>query len=260
MRQRSAYDLKTAIFLAAVSGQTYTQFENADGSFVVPQGYRLVEAFKGLSFHGVQEWFGFLLESDDRLVLAFRGTSSTADWMANAMARQVKYKYVKDAGWTHRGFTQIYSSMRAQVLSALNRMPAHKPLYVTGHSLGGALAALCSIDVAANTAFTAPRLYTYGSPRVGDPGFARCFAGSVPSSYRIANKNDVVPHLPPAVFKIPQDDTVYYYMQVREAQPLQFQDDSLVENHVIAQYFEHLASLDPAYAKSMCAANPGFCP
>lgn len=258
--QDTMYDLKTSIFLAAVCGQTYTQFDNKDGSFVVPNDYKLTAAFKGESFNGVQEWFGFVLESDDRIIAAFRGTSSSADWMSNAMARQVKYKYVRDAGWTHCGFTQIYSSVRSAVLSALNKLPAHKTLYITGHSLGGALASLCAIDVAFNTKFNSPRVYTYGSPRVGDPAFAKAFAGCISCSHRVANKYDLVPHLPPALFKIPRNDTVYYYMQVKDVQQLQFQDDSIAANHVIADYFKDLSRLDPVYAKAMCTTNAGFCP
>lgn len=57
---------------------------------------------------------------------------------------------------THRGFTDIYASARDAILSLLGTLSPEKTLYVTGHSLGGALATLCALDVAANSAFTTP--------------------------------------------------------------------------------------------------------
>ena len=39
---------------------------------------------------------------------------------------------------------------------------------ICGHSVGGALATLLALDVAANTVFNDPAVYTYGSPRTGD--------------------------------------------------------------------------------------------
>ncbi|WP_127584443.1 lipase family protein [Paenibacillus koleovorans] len=253
-------DKKKAIFLAAVCGQTYTQYGNTAGTFVVPKGYKLVAPFKAVSFGGQLEWFGFVLESASEIIVAFRGTSSQSDWMSNAMARQVKYKYAKDAGWTHHGFTEIYSSARKNVLAALAKLSDSKRLFITGHSLGGALATLCALDVASNTKFRTPVVYTYGSPRVGNQTFADAFNKRVSVGHRIANQYDVVPHLPPVVYPLPLDGTIYYYMHVRELSQLTFQDGSMAANHIIADYFNDLSKLDPTYAKQMCKANAGFCP
>jgi pimeloyl-ACP methyl ester carboxylesterase len=40
---------------------------------------------------------------------------------------------------------------------------------VCGHSLGGALATLLALDLAASTGFSHPVVYTYASPRTGIP-------------------------------------------------------------------------------------------
>jgi hypothetical protein len=68
---------------------------------------------------------------------------------------------------------------------------------VCGHSLGGALATLLTLDVALNTSCHAPTTYTYASPRTGDHIFAGSFNAAIPASYRIANRQDLVPKLPP---------------------------------------------------------------
>ena len=55
---------------------------------------------------------------------------------------------------------------------------------------------LLALDVAANTNFKNPTVYTYASPRTGDPSFASTYNQVVKNSFRIANRLDLVPKLP----------------------------------------------------------------
>lgn len=144
-----------AIFLAAVCGQTYTQFANAEGAFVVPADFSAVHSFQAKSMGNVRELFGFILESPQEIIVAWRGSISTNDWLSNMNAAQKPFQYIKEPCLTHRGFTDIYASAREAILSVLGTLSPEKTLFVTGHSLGGALATLCALDVAANSAFTA---------------------------------------------------------------------------------------------------------
>ncbi|RIE04135.1 lipase family protein [Cohnella faecalis] len=248
-----------AIFLAAVCSQTYMQFSQ-NGAFIVPTDYSPVGSFTAESLGGGRELFGFILESERDAIVAFRGTSTTEDWITDAMVAQVDYKWVKQGGLVHRGFARVYGSAREQILAALNRMQGDKPLTITGHSLGGALAVLCAPDVSANSRFRLPCVYTYGAPRAGDPAYAKTFGSRAGASFRVQNVYDAVPHLPPFIMKLPRRGKVYYYSHVRREAPLDFQNGSVSANHVISSYFNDLAGKDPAYAKRMCARNPGFCP
>jgi len=67
---------------------------------------------------------------------------------------------------------------------------------VCGHSLGGALATLLTLDVGLNTSCRTPTGYTYASPRTGDHIFAGSYNAAIPASYRIANRCDLVPKVP----------------------------------------------------------------
>lgn len=249
-----------AIFLAAVCGQTYDQYEHADGSFIVPAEYSLCHTIEAESVTGQWERFGFILESSREIIAAFRGTRSTTDWITDIMAAQKTFIYVQEDCLTHKGFTNMYASARDGILAALSKLPPAKPLYITGHSLGGALATLCAIDTAANSAFRSPIVYTYGSPRVGDPAFADTYASYIRSCYRYANLFDIVTYTPPTVLKLPNQDTKYDYRHVNTHTPLSFQNGSAGLNHIISSYFAALSKLDPAFAKELCAATPGFCP
>jgi triacylglycerol lipase len=256
----NSFDERTAIFLAAVCNQTYAQFSHPEGQFVVPEFYEVVATFNAKSITGHTERFGFILQSEDRIIVAFRGTSSTTDWISDAIARQGKYKCVLGAGKSHIGISDIYYSAREQILTALDTLSARKSLMITGHSLGGALASLCAVDVAVNSAFSLPSVYNYGSPRVGDPTFAKAYSDKVDQSFRIHNRYDIVPHLPPQVYKLPKKETTYYYMHVQDEVPLKFHNGSISANHIISSYFAELAKLDLPYTKLLRKRNPGFCP
>ena len=69
-------------------------------------------------------------------------------------------------------------------------------MLVTGHSLGGALATLSAYVLQSDLKLPVGRVFTYGSPRVGNDAFskARIAAGN---EWRITHHRDPVPHLPP---------------------------------------------------------------
>ncbi|PIO60570.1 triacylglycerol lipase, partial [Teladorsagia circumcincta] len=68
----------------------------------------------------------------------------------------------------------------------------------TGHSLGGALAALAAARTAKQGLRPGEKItmYTYGEPRVGDAQFATNFDTMIKDSYRVVFRRDIVPHLP----------------------------------------------------------------
>ncbi|EFN50817.1 hypothetical protein CHLNCDRAFT_141758 [Chlorella variabilis] len=106
--------------------------------------------------------------------------------------------------WVHHGFLDAYASVRSEVLRLLETVLAGETepwtLYVTGHSLGGALSTLCAYDCARRTWRGVPRPaivhYNYGSPRVGNKAFAEQFDALVPNTWRVANSNDAVALVP----------------------------------------------------------------
>ncbi|WP_425517228.1 lipase family protein [Paenibacillus sophorae] len=249
-----------AIFLAAICGQTYAQFTNTDGSFVVPLNYSVSHTIEVKSISNAWERFGFIIESPQEIIIAFRGTSSATNWISDIIASQKRFKYIKQECLTHRGFTDIYSSARNGIIAALTRLSQGKTLYITGHSLGAALATLCSMDIAANTAHRSPNLYTFGSPRVGDPAFSKIFSKYVRNSYRIANLFDVVTYTPPTIYKLPKREKKYYYSHVQTLSSLSFQNGGIGLNHIIGSYFRELSRLQPQFTQSICMTNPGFCP
>ncbi|VDL81815.1 unnamed protein product [Nippostrongylus brasiliensis] len=69
---------------------------------------------------------------------------------------------------------------------------------ITGHSLGGALAALAAARIVKQGFRRGDQItiYTFGEPRVGDHTFATNFGSLIKNSYRVVFRRDLVPHLP----------------------------------------------------------------
>jgi hypothetical protein len=124
---------------------------------------------------------------------------------------------------SHYEFTRPTGSICAGVDAALNDSSFNKtlPLYVTGHSLGAALAVLCALDIGTNYKSYYKKnslsMYNLAGPAVGaglsinsipvpgydDPAtFVSNFRSAVDNSFRIVNAADIVPISPPASLTI----------------------------------------------------------
>jgi hypothetical protein len=117
-----------------------------------------------------------------------------------------------------------------------------RPMVVTGHSLGSALATLFVMENASKKKFDISTSCTFASPRVGTVEFARAFDLLPINSWRIVNTLDVVPKLPlhiPVVLEYDHVDTAYPFKSS------DFAKNSLVCWHAMETY---LHWLDASYA------------
>jgi lipase (class 3) len=156
----------------------------------------------------VQVSIGLVLQSiaTGDAVVAIRGTEGILEWLHDGSFLMVPCPFLAGAGHTEDGFTQMYKSLAigtaagsptlAGALAGLNWKKPVSSLTICGHSLGGALATLLALDVAANTPFKNPVVYTYASPKTGGSHFVDVYNHMVPSTFRIANRLDLVPKLP----------------------------------------------------------------
>ncbi|MCZ8516216.1 lipase family protein [Paenibacillus filicis] len=244
-----AIKVQRTIWLAAVVFQAVRQFKQ-QGAVTLPRGYRLVKQLGT----GTSPFLGFILESEKNIVIAFRGTEDLLDLLRDLQFNQIPYRYASNAGATHQGLTRLYSdALRSPIRDTLQGTSPAKKLLLTGHSVGGSLATLCALDMAVNTAFLEPQVTTFGSPKVGNPTFARVFNKHVTNSRHIVNRSDLIPQLPLSI-----GETVYRHVQSRLE--LTFRNRSLIGSHRIEAYFRELSYLDPSYVRKLIRRSPGFCP
>lgn len=124
---------------------------------------------------------------DGMLVLAFRGTQpGIKDVLTDIKADLVN---ADCGGMVHRGFLEAFDKVKQQITDAL-QLHKGQPLYITGHSLGGALAMLATRMLASDSIGAC---YTYGCPRTGDDEF---FKGIKTPVYRVVNAADGVARVP----------------------------------------------------------------
>ncbi|XP_047337147.1 uncharacterized protein LOC124940659 isoform X2 [Impatiens glandulifera] len=154
-----------------------------------------------------------------RLVIAFRGTEQSRwkDLRTDLMVMPTGLNPERIGGdfkqevQVHSGFLSAYDSVRMRILSLIkmavgfkdddNDEQIHKwTVYVTGHSLGGALATLLALELAssqlAKLGAISVTMYNFGSPRVGNKIFAELYNEKVKDSWRVVNHRDIIPTIP----------------------------------------------------------------
>lgn len=144
-------------------------------------------------------------QQDIATVLCFRGTTKTRQWVLNLSTLPVEWQRGGGAGqstatadqnfdkaskaYVHQGFQILFDRIWPLLEPLLRDQP--RPLFITGHSLGGALALMTA-------ALLPPEvLYTFGSPRVGNPAFTAGICDF--PHHRVVHRHDIVTLLPHAL-------------------------------------------------------------
>ena len=134
----------------------------------------------------------YLFRNEFDVVLACRGTepSEWNDLQADANAVMA---VVGTFGNVHSGFNKEVDDLWPRLEQAL--ISNTRKLWFTGHSLGGAMAAICAGRCKLSYIRSIPRaLFTFGSPRIGNHRYVNYVHLE---AYRWVNNNDIITRLPP---------------------------------------------------------------
>ena len=135
-----------------------------------------------------------LIEHEDFLCMAFRGTNELEDWLDNINAFSTKALF----GQFHRGFWNSVEDVWQPLNDRLRRCQKEKsrPVFMTGHSLGGAMATVAAARfIHEDRPFNA--VYTFGQPRALTRDTAQIFNVECRSRFfRFHNNNDIVTRVP----------------------------------------------------------------
>ncbi len=247
------FDIDAAIKCASLSAFSYTNFDRAVGA---PDNGALRERCATLGLEIVQEFhtadseqYALLAQGGDELYLVFRGSCKLENFLTDIDYHDSEgdylASYVAETGvplprsaLVHRGFLEVWRELRGPVLEALEPLMAGSPLagkpklklFVTGHSMGGAIGQLASLELRhrfgqAAFARAAPKAvplqvarhlgsmaklsplsrygvhctYTFAAPRLGNRDFAEAYSQSFPHEadhWAVQALTDAVPHLP----------------------------------------------------------------
>jgi triacylglycerol lipase len=178
--------LRRSLLFAELSSISYLPRAEAG-----QQAYRM--GFPEIRFYDRDGAQAYIFANDDDAVVTCRGTEPH-DW--NDVRADLRLGGVigEGVGWVHRGFKLEVDDLWPRLEQAL--VSNTRPVWFAGHSLGGAMAAICAGRCKASTIRSNPRgLYTFGSPRIGSSRYVNHVALE---AYRWVNNNDIVCRVPPA--------------------------------------------------------------
>lgn len=189
----TSFNLTNAWWLAEVSTLVYASIDFVRSRFQ-KAGLQEVKYFEN---HSTQ---CYVANNDEFAIVAFRGSEiwkqrETFD-LKEVFAEintnvDIWLTDWQQGGKVHRGFKQALNEVWPDLLPYIRGL--HNKgckIWLTGHSLGGALATLF-----ASQFNSVQGVYTFGSPRVGNEVFKEHFQVKI---YRFVNNDDIVPWVPPS--------------------------------------------------------------
>jgi hypothetical protein len=228
----AGFDIDAATVCASLCGAAYTM----NGSRVDYPLLRTRLRDVGLEYSDaieIGDHFVYIARRGNEVFLTFRGSCNgqnvRTDLDYNSCAESLA-AFERESGLRmpdgiklHRGFLEAWRLLREPIIRKIEAlmvpagqapgMPAQAggpggrlKLYVTGHSMGGAIGQLASWELAhrfrkasTRTRYGIHRTYTFAAPRVGNCAFARHFVQTFPrpaDHWALQAAADAVCHLP----------------------------------------------------------------
>ena len=177
---------QSALF-ARFSNLAYEKPEDAKKLFVKA-------GFDDVMYYGNSGSNAYVIESKDDVVVICRGTE-VKEW--NDIKADLSIALVPSRtgiGRVHRGFRTYTDKIWEPIKSHIKNINGRQ-LWLTGHSLGAAMATLMARRCVLDTSLPTPVLFTYGSPRVGDRIYIDEFNTHI-THHRWVNDGDIVTKVP----------------------------------------------------------------
>jgi triacylglycerol lipase len=211
--------------------------------FLEQWGFQGARILRGFSTQG------FVARQGGILVVAFRGTEPVKadDWFSDVNYYQ-RTLAPDVPGLVHSGFANALGEIASEMFDAVAELAAGEAtrVFLTGHSLGGALAVLAAALLHFGPGCRIAGVLTYGQPRVGDPAFSAGFNTALGSvTYRYVNDLDIVPHVPPTLLParpvLRTPDSVLDFLRAASNQPAKIL--AAVNAMAAGERFEHVGQL-----------------
>jgi len=138
--------------------------------------------------------------SSPAIVVGFRGSANLQNWLSDLHFPKMDAYSKCDGCRVHSGFFKAWEALAPGVVAEVLLLKAAAPaaqLFVTGHSLGAALAVLAASELHYSQNLTINAVYTYGLPRVGNEAFRGFYSNGSHVSWRVTHNRDPIPSLPP---------------------------------------------------------------
>jgi hypothetical protein len=231
---------------AEMSRLAYVKEETRLADYLARVDYQLHKTW-GYGAAGTQIFIAKSVDSK-RIVVAFRGTEpdDLTDIASDADLR--KRDWIDETntltGYVHRGFAEALlkdasnGNILADLSKHINTMSDDcDQLFLTGHSLGAAVATLTAAYFIQSPIKDKIKLVTLGSPLVGDSNFAENTQQI--SHHRVVNCCDIVTRLPPEILGYKHTGTLCYLDSRGQLLANPVSDETITEDRIgaAAEYF-----------------------
>ena len=147
----------------------------------------------------------FIAGDNKKIIISFRGTEGTKidDWATDARIFKETWTDNNPLGEVHKGFYRALESVWDEITAELNLLRTNnQSVWITGHSLGGALAVLAGATLSLQQPEKSVNgIYTFGQPRIANASFTKNYNNKLKNiTFRFVNNNDVVTRVPPQIF------------------------------------------------------------
>ncbi len=216
--QALSFNASNAIVLAALARAAYS--DPVPAQKVAAQfGLKI---FEWIQFNKpLEDVYAFVAGGEDYVVISFRGTDPQdwKNWMTDLHATASPFEWLfqgaGNVGNVHAGFGHAiydaWTKINAALETVMPRIPPgtdpglmananQRTLWLTGHSLGAALAVLTGAAFSMwieDMKRQVNGIYTFGQPRVGLYEFCGNYDHQLRArTFRFVNKQDMVPRIP----------------------------------------------------------------
>ena len=179
-------------------GDTFALGITAANAYDAPSLHSSFKTFQ--IFDRATDTLALVTPHDDFTLVSFRGTVDLKNWLINL---DVVKRPIDGSGTAeikvHAGF---HCALDRLLPRLLDQVPTHgtklklKPVIITGHSLGGALATLAAFELNRRE-YLVESVYTFASPRVGNAAWRTAYNSVLGSrTWRVVAAGDLVPLIP----------------------------------------------------------------
>ena len=234
--------------IARYGAELTTRLREATGNMMEPENLTSITTL-GLINTVESKNICWITQNSDKSQtwIVFRGTHNAVEWERDFDTVQVPF--FNNGDLVHRGFNNIYESIKTQIRDILNSIQS-TTLIISGHSLGAALGILLTADLIRDPLVVRPsiRTYVFAPPKVGNTKFVNNVTNAIGATimdfYCVANKHDIIPTLPLSVepnFNDPENPNLYEQFALYT-----FSENwgSLLLNHSMPIYIKNIDNLN----------------
>jgi hypothetical protein len=182
-----------AYMMMAASYLAYSFWPGKRKRILTSWGFSNINLFD----HSPSSTNGYWAEHNSFVLLAIRGTQEPTDLLTDISVNLEQLEESAKDVLVHSGFKRgadaVWNHVEAAARVAQRR---GKPLFVTGHSLGGAVALLSAVKLEKHN-LPLQALWTFGAPKVGNNSFFQSAQSLLNEKWqRINQETDPIPALP----------------------------------------------------------------